>query len=116
MNSETVSEWLASLSVSEKIRALTRIYSWFTVCTRQLFIPDPPTGKEEIVISMLHGVNEIHHTLASWLLAYVTDESKAFPVDALSRQLLEIANQYRIESLLTSAVEFARTRNPRPGT
>jgi hypothetical protein len=59
---------------------------------------------------MLHGLNEIHHTLAKWLVAYATDESKAFPVQVLSQQLLEITNQFRIESYLTEAVEFARTR------
>jgi hypothetical protein len=60
------------------------------------------------------GVNELHHTLANWLVDYATDECKAFPVHSLVQGLLEIANQYRIEGLLSSAVEFARTRNPSP--
>ncbi len=110
MNSEAFSGWLDSLSVSERIRALALIYSSLTVCTRELFLPEMPKGKEQAIISMLHGVNELHHTLANWLVDYATDERQAFPVDALSQQLLEIANQYRIEGCLSSAVEFARTR------
>jgi hypothetical protein len=59
-------------------------------------------------------VNELHHTLANWLIDYETDEGRAFPVDDLCRELLDIASQYRIEGLLTSAVEFARTRKSLP--
>jgi len=105
MNSEAFSKWLGSLSLSERIRALALIYSSLTIYSRELFLPDRTAGKEQRVLEMLHGVNELHHTLANWLVAYATDESKAFPVDTLSRQLLEIANQYRIETFLTSAVD-----------
>ncbi len=59
---------------------------------------------------MLHGVNEIHHTLANFLLRYV-DNEEDWPTQVLSQQLLEIANQYRIGGFLTSGIEFARTRN-----
>ena len=78
--------------------------------TRQLFLPDIPDGKTDVVARMLRGVNELHHTLANWLVRYATDENKGFPIDTLSLQLLEIANQYRIDGLLDSAIEFARTR------
>jgi hypothetical protein len=111
MDSQAFSEWLDSLSVSERIRALALIYSRLTVVTRELFLPDALKGKEQIGLNMLHGFNEIHHTLANWLVAYTTDERKAFPVNVLSQQLLEIANQYRIKGFVTSAVEFARTRS-----
>ena len=59
---------------------------------------------------MLRGVNEIHHTLANYLLRYAHNEED-WPPQVLSQQLLEIANQYRIGGFLTSAIEFARTRN-----
>ena|SRR6202140_2309582 len=114
MNPETFSEWLNSLSVSEKIRGLALIYSGLTVGTRQLFQPDMPKGRDQTILYMLHGVNELHHTLANWLIDYETDEGRAFPVDDLCRELLDIASQYRIEGLLTSAVEFARTRKSQP--
>ena len=111
MNSEAFCDWLAPLSVPERIRALALIYSSLTVGTRELFLPDALKGKEQIGLHMLHGFNEIHHTLANWLVAYTTDERKALPVRVLSQQLLEIANQYRITGFLASAVEFAQTRS-----
>jgi hypothetical protein len=110
MNPEAFSEWLNSLSLSERIRGLALIYSGLTVGTRQLFLPDMPKGRDQTILNMLHGVNELHHTLANWLTDYATDECGAFPVSDVCQELLGIASQYRIEGLLTSAVEFARTR------
>jgi len=97
------------MTLPQRIRALARIYSTLTVCTRQFFLPNIPKGRDEAINKMLHGVNELHHTLAHWLVDYTTDESKAFPVDVLGRQLVEIADQYRIGSVLDQAVERVRT-------
>jgi hypothetical protein len=113
MNQQTLSEWLASLSPHERSRALTLIYSWLTVGTRQLFLPDMPKGKEEAIIRMLHGVNELHHTVANQLMAYSRDE-EGYPLQGFDQQLTKIANQYGIQGLLTQAVDFARTRNIPP--
>jgi|SRR5260370_40368949 len=110
MNSQTFSEWLASLSTSERIKALALIYSSLTVYSRELFLPDKPKGKEQLVIDMLHGLNEVHHTLANQLLAYAYDE-EGHSLHNFSQQLLEIGNRYRIGGFLTSAIEFARTRD-----
>jgi len=108
MKSEVLTERLTSMTVPERIRALSIIYSRLTVCTRELFLPDKATGKEEqLVMTMLHGMNELHHTVANWLVAYSTDEKKAFPLDTLSRQLKQIATEYRIEGMLAWAVDSA---------
>jgi hypothetical protein len=98
MDPQAFAEWLASLSLSEKIKALTLVYSAMTVSTRELFLPDRSKGKEQVFLDMLHGVNEIHHTLASFLLRYAHNEED-WPPQVLSQQLLEIANQYRIRRL-----------------
>jgi hypothetical protein len=58
---------------------------------------------------MLHGINEIHHTLANSLNAYVNDATKAYPVETLSQQLSQIAIHYHLERWLTSAIERAQT-------
>jgi hypothetical protein len=109
MDTQRFSEWLEGLSVSERIGALVLIYSLLTVSTRQLFLPDAAKGREQAVLHMLHGINEIHHTLANWLGNYVEDATKAFPVDTLSQQLSQIASHYRIEGWLASAIERAQT-------
>ena len=111
MDTQKFSEWFAGMSVSERIRALALIYSILTVHTRELFLPDATKGREQLVLHKLHGINEIHHTLANWLGNYVTDRTKAFPVEALSQQLSEIESQYRIEGWLTSAIDRAQSAN-----
>jgi hypothetical protein len=110
MEPQALSEWLTPLSASERNGALATIYSALTVGTRQLFWPEMPTGKEQAIIKMLHGVNELHHTLASQLMACVEDE-EGYALESFDRQLQEIANQYGIGGLLAQAVDFARTRN-----
>jgi hypothetical protein len=111
MNPQAFSEWFSSLSPSERITALALIYSILTVYTRELFLPEK-AGKELHVLEMLHGLNEIHHTLSNQLVQYATDGKYAYPVDGLSQMLREIADQYGIAGVLESAIEFARTRDP----
>lgn len=110
MNSQEFSEGLATLSLSTKIHALALIYAKLTIHTRELFVPDFTAGKEKRVQEILHGLNEIHHTLSNYLVAYTTDEREAFPVHVLSKQLLEIENQYHLENFLTPAIESAQIR------
>ena len=72
-------------------------------------MPDAVKGREQVVLHKLHGINEVHHSLANWLGNYVTDATKAFPVEALSQQLSQIESHYRLEGWLTSAIERAQT-------
>ncbi len=111
MNSQQFSEWLTSLSLADKTRALSRIYSRLTVNARELFVPDWTAGKEQRVLEILHGLNEIHHTLANELVAYAIDERKASPIEVLSKTLLEIESKYRLEHFLAPAVEFVQFHN-----
>jgi hypothetical protein len=113
MNPDDLLTWLSSLSVKQRIATIAVIYSQLTVGTRQFFLVEVSAGKERSIIKALQGINELHHTLANWLTAYTTDESKAFPVDVLCRQLFQIAAHYRIEGFLTSAIEFARKHKPK---
>jgi len=86
MDSQAFSEWLSWLSIAERIQALSLISSCLTVCSHELFLPNRTKGKERLMIHMLQGVNELHHTLANWLTAYASHETKAFPVDVLNPQ------------------------------
>ena len=105
MTSELLTKRLAPMSASQRVSALSMIYSRLTVSTRELFLPDSAKGKEQLVITMLHGINELHHTLASSLVAYSTDEAKAFPLETLSKQLEEIATEFRVQSMLIWSIE-----------
>jgi hypothetical protein len=110
MNAQEFAEWLDTLSLPDRIRVLIRVYSTMTIHTRELFWPGALQGKEQGGLDMLHGVNEIHHTLANFLGAYA-DNDASWPPQVLSQQLLEIAQQYRIVGALNSAIESARPRD-----
>ena len=109
MDVQACSEWIASYAASERIRMLALIYSSLTIRARQLFLPQAG-GREKRVLEILHGLNEIHHTIANYMVDYMRDESKAFPVRVLCQQLLEIETQYRLEKILTPSIEHIRQK------
>jgi|SRR5215471_3260701 len=115
MDSQAFVEWFSSLSPSGKITALVRIYSNLTVGAREFFLPEWK-GKEQRVLEILRGLNELHHTLSNQLVQYLTNSEYAYSADGFGRMLLEIVNQYRLGSLLDSAIKFARIRSPLPNT
>ena len=107
--SQDLVEWLTTLSLTERVRAVALVYSHLTVCTRELFLPGIAEAKEHVVLNMLHGLNEMHHTLSNYLLRHSKDEES--DLEVMSKMLVEIANQYGIANYLRSSVEFARSRN-----
>jgi hypothetical protein len=82
-----------------------------TINARELFVPDWTAGKEQRVEEILHGLNEIHHTLANQLTSYTTDADKASPVQSLSLILQDIENKYQLRDFLTPAIELARSQS-----
>lgn len=108
MDTKDFSEWLDGMSVPQRVRVLVHVYANLTIYTREVFLPGVANGKEETVLHMLHGMNELHHTLSNWLGNYVTDATKAFPVETLTLQLSQIASHYRIDGWLFSAIQRAR--------
>jgi hypothetical protein len=99
--SQGLVEWLTALSLTERVKAVALVYSHLTVCTRELFLPGTAEGKEQIVLNMLHGVNEMHHTLSNYLLRDSKDEES--DLEVMSKMLVEIANQYGIANYLRSS-------------
>jgi len=73
MDTAAFSEWLGTLSISSRIAALALMYSNLTVGARQMFVPDWTAEKKrrERALEILHGLNEIHHTLSNQLLEYL---------------------------------------------
>jgi hypothetical protein len=115
MSFDKIDEWLAPLAKTERARALTLLYSNLTVVTRQFFLPDIQKGQEEVILNMLHGINELHHTVANQLVAHASNKEPVLPLEGLSQQLLEIANQYKITGFLDSAIALARkVSEPKP--
>ena len=105
MDSQAFVEWFSSLSPSGKITALVRIYSNLTVGAREFFLPEWK-GKEQRVLEILRGLNELHHTLSNQLVQYLTNSEYAYSADGFGRMLLEIVNQYRLRSLLDEVLSY----------
>jgi hypothetical protein len=111
MNAEVFGVWLSGLSLPARINALARIYLRLTVNARELFSPHWTAGKERRVEEILHGLNEIHHTLANELTRYTTDGDKESLAQALSRMLQDIESKYQLEDFLTPAIELAQSQS-----
>jgi hypothetical protein len=111
MNAAAFSEWFEPLSIPSRIAALALIYSNLTLGARQMFVPDWTAGKKqrERAMEILHGLNEIHHTLSNLLLDYTVDEHNARPVEVFGQTLAEMEKRYRLENFLVTAIEFAQT-------
>ena len=108
MDVQGFSEWLESFSTAERIKALSLIYASMTIWSRQPFLPEM-VAKEKRVIEVLHGINEVHHTIANCLVGYATGRDRyTFPPQVLSQQLAEIESQYGIEGFLTPAIDSVR--------
>jgi len=111
MDTQVFAEWFSGLSLAARITVLSRIYLRLTINARELFVPDWTAGKEQRVEEILHGLNEIHHTLANQLTGYTTDADKAPPVQTLSRILQGIEIKYQLRDFLTPAIEHARSQS-----
>lgn len=117
MKAQVFTEWFSGLSLPARIGALSRIYLRLTINARELFMPDWTAGKEQRVEEILHGLNEIHHTLANQLTNYTTDANKASPVQTLSLILQDIESKYQLRDFLTPAIVLARSQSaPSPLT
>jgi hypothetical protein len=89
MDTAAFSKWLGTLSISSRIAALALMYSDLTVGARQMFVPEwtAEQKQRDRALEILHGLNEIHHTLSNQLLDYSSDERNARPIDVFSQTL-----------------------------
>jgi hypothetical protein len=75
-----------------------------------VFLPNVANAKERRIVDLLHGINELHHTVANQVTAYSFGE-QGYPADLFARQLIEVADQYGLRDLLAQTVDFVRSRN-----
>jgi hypothetical protein len=59
----------------------------------------------------LRGLNEIQHSIANQLCAYLTPKGNIRPADVFWSLLEEIASQYQLEDSLLSATEWSFSRD-----
>jgi len=107
MTPQLISEWLTSLSVSERAKALNLIGFKLTIRAREYGQPES-VAQGETTIKRLLGINELQHKLSSQAGHYMNgDESTAYPVSVLSQTLFEIAAQYNVTGALGAALKSA---------
>jgi hypothetical protein len=94
MNSQLVAEWLKSLSLTDRAKALNLISFRLTIHARDYFLA--ATGEAKAAdVQQLRGINELHHKLLSQAGHYLDGEETAvYPVDVFSRILNETAHHY----------------------
>jgi hypothetical protein len=118
MNAKSLADWLSVLSIEERIRALALIYADLTVSARALFVPElTHNAPIELVIGKLKGLNELHHRISGQLASYANNPAKAYPVEVFSNVIFETASEYNVSAFLSTAIEFAQSREwvPREG-
>jgi hypothetical protein len=112
LEADKFSTWLESLSDSSRVLALAMIYSQLTVNTREMFFQDWYTSefRRKRAIEILHGLNEVHHTISSRLMEFASSKEEIESICYLGQALQEIESQYKLENFLTPAIEFAKAR------
>ena len=65
METQEIAEWLAGMPVLDEDQSLSPDYLLLTINTREFFLREATKGKEQVALHMLHGINELHLTLAN---------------------------------------------------
>ncbi len=109
MTPQLVSEWLESLPLAERAKALNLVSFKLTIHGRDYGLPDSP-AQGEAAINRLLGINELQHKLLSQTGHYLDgDDSMAYPVSVFSQILFEMAAHYNTTGALIAALKSARS-------
>jgi hypothetical protein len=110
MNSQFLTEWLASLPLPERTRALLFIMYDLTICTRDFLRPEAGSEDKSRIIQKLLGFNELYHQLTQQIGHYLDgDKEKVYPVDVFSQILFDKATHHEVLQSLTSSITHAKT-------
>jgi hypothetical protein len=107
MTPKLVREWLESLPMAERAKAMNLVSFMLTIRARDYGLPDSP-AQGEAAIKRLLGINELQHKLLSQAGHYMDgNDSKTYPVSVLSQILFEVAAHYNIAGALNAALKSA---------
>ena len=111
LNPQTLSEWLAGMSLPERARILNSIAHSLTICTREFEAATEPFKEPALVIKMLIGLSELQHQLSAQIGHYMDgEEVKVYPIDVFAKILFEKAAHYQILSFLRGAISRIKNR------
>lgn len=111
LNPQTLSEWLAGMSLAERARTLNSIAHSLTICTREFEAATEPFKDPALVIKMLIGLSELQHQLSAQIGHYMDgEEVRVYPIDVFAKILFEKATHYRVLPFLRGAISRIKTR------
>jgi len=91
----------------KKVELLSFMAFATTIEARSLTF-DVPDGE---ALPKLKGVNEIQHSIANQLCAYLTPKGNILPAEVFWSLLEETASQYQLEGSLLRATEWSFSRD-----
>ena len=110
MTPQLVSEWLGSLALAERAKALNLVSFMLTIRARDYGLPDSP-AQGEAAIKRFLGINELQHKLLSQAGHYMDgDDSKTYPPSVFSQILFEQAAYYNVTGALNAVLKSAMDR------
>jgi len=108
MNPQFLTDWLATLRLPKRARALDLIMYDLTISARDLLRSD--TEDKSRVMQKLLGFNELYHQLSQQIGHYLDgEEIKVYPIEVFSQILFDKAVHYDILPFLVSSIMHART-------
>ncbi len=111
LNPQTLSEWLAGMSLPERARTLNSIAHSLTICTREFEAATEPFKDPALVIKMLIGLSELQHQLSAQIGHYMDgEEVKVYPIDVFAKILFEKATHYRVLPFIRGAISRIKRR------
>jgi hypothetical protein len=110
LNPQTLSEWLAGMSLPERARTLNRIAHSLTICTRDFEAATQPFKEPATVIKRLIGLSELQHQLSAQIGHYMDgEEDKVYPIDVFAKILFEKATYHQVLPFLSGAIIQVKT-------
>lgn len=114
MNAESFSQWLGSLSLASRAKALVRIGFELTICVREYGVPVETEQSHSSAAKKWRGVNELQHKLLSQASLYLDgQEEKVYPVDVLANALFEVAEWHVVSPCLRTAISSVQRKDAR---
>jgi hypothetical protein len=108
LDSQSLMQWLASLSLVERARALNIVSYMLTIHAREYGLP---SSEQLTSAKKLLGINDLQHKILSQTVHYLDgEEGRAPSVNSFCKVLTETADHHNISGPLAAAISFAKSR------
>jgi hypothetical protein len=106
MDAQSPARWFASLSVQNKTLVLIRLVYEFTLIIRDVTTSPSDNGS----FRKLHGIGEMEHVIAPYLIALNSDDAKRYADEALINLLFAMPDDYELGGVFHEAWRHATSK------